>query len=131
MESLPARQSTAAARGLPGAGDSYALRSASDVVVSAGGRLTAPQNYLIAPVQPGIFKSGNYAAVLDQRPAGLRIAWSADFGYPKVDPEVAKLPGMFTTAAQWKAQAIVIDHKQRAELLGDWRKWFTENLIAK
>ena len=49
----------------------------------------------------------------------------------KVDPEVAKLPGMFTTAAQWKAQAIVIDHKQRAELLGDWRKWFTENLIAK
>jgi putative spermidine/putrescine transport system substrate-binding protein len=49
----------------------------------------------------------------------------------KVDPEVAKLPGMFTTAAQWKQQAIVIDHKQRAELLGDWRKWFTENLIAK
>lgn len=49
----------------------------------------------------------------------------------KVDPAVAKLPGMFTTAAQWKEQAIVIDHKQRAELLGDWRKWFTENLIAK
>jgi len=49
----------------------------------------------------------------------------------KVDPAVAKLPGMFTTASQWKEQAIVIDHKQRAELLGDWRKWFTENLIAK
>lgn len=49
----------------------------------------------------------------------------------KVDPAVAKLPGMFTTSAQWKEQAIVIDHKLRAELLGDWRKWFTENIIAK
>ena len=49
----------------------------------------------------------------------------------KVDPDVARLPGMFTTAQQWKEQAIVIDHKQRAELLGDWRKWFTENLIAR
>ena len=49
----------------------------------------------------------------------------------KVDPAVTKLPGMFTTAKQWKDQAIVIDHKQRSELLGEWRKWFTENLIAR
>ncbi len=49
----------------------------------------------------------------------------------KVDPAVAKLPGMFTTAKQWKDQALVIDHKQRAELLGEWRKWFTENVIAR
>ena len=49
----------------------------------------------------------------------------------KVDPAIAKLPGMFTTAQQWKEQAIVIDHKQRSELLGEWRKWFTENLIAR
>ena len=49
----------------------------------------------------------------------------------KVEPEVAKLPGLFTSADQWKKQAIVIDHKQRAELLGDWRKWFTENIIAR
>lgn len=49
----------------------------------------------------------------------------------KVDPAVAKLPGMFTTAQQWKDQAIVIDHKMRAELLGEWRKWFTENMIAR
>ena len=49
----------------------------------------------------------------------------------KVDPAIAKLPGMFTTAQQWKDQAIVIDHKQRSELLGEWRKWFTENLIAR
>ena len=48
-----------------------------------------------------------------------------------VDPAIAKLPGMFTTAKQWKDQAIVIDHKQRSELLGEWRKWFTENLIAR
>jgi putative spermidine/putrescine transport system substrate-binding protein len=49
----------------------------------------------------------------------------------KVDPAVAKLPGLFTSAAQWKQQAVVIDHKQRAELLGEWRKWFTENIIAR
>ena len=49
----------------------------------------------------------------------------------KVDPAIAKLLGMFTTAQQWKEQAIVIDHKMRAELLGEWRKWFTENMIAR
>jgi putative spermidine/putrescine transport system substrate-binding protein len=38
---------------------------------------------------------------------------------------------MLITAQQWKQEAIVIDHKQRAELLGEWRKWFTENLIAR
>ena len=49
----------------------------------------------------------------------------------KVDPDVAKMPGLFTTAQQWKEQAMVIEHKQRAELLGEWRKWFTENVIAR
>ena len=33
----------------------------------------------------------------------------------KLDPAVAKLPGVFTTADQWNKQAIVIDHKLRAE----------------
>lgn len=47
----------------------------------------------------------------------------------KVDPEVAKLPGVFTTAEQWKAQAIVIDHKLRAEKTAEWRKWFAENIM--
>lgn len=49
----------------------------------------------------------------------------------KVEPEIAKLPGLFTTAQQWNTQAMIIDHKQRAELLGEWRKWFTENLVAR
>lgn len=49
----------------------------------------------------------------------------------KVEPAIAKLPGLFTTAQQWKDQAIVIEHKQRAELLGEWRKWFTENIIVR
>jgi uncharacterized protein (TIGR03437 family) len=35
------------------------------VAVSVNGRITAPQNYLIAPAQPGVFKAGNFAAVLD------------------------------------------------------------------
>ena len=48
-----------------------------------------------------------------------------------VDPEIAKLPGVFTTAAQWKDQALVIDPKLRAEKTAEWRKWFAENIMAK
>jgi len=46
----------------------------------------------------------------------------------KVDPEIAKLPGVFTTAAQWNKQ-IVIDSKLRAEKTAEWRKWFAENIM--
>lgn len=46
-----------------------------------------------------------------------------------LDPAVAKLPGVFTTAEQWDKQAIIIDHKLRAEKTAEWRKWFTENII--
>ena len=35
------------------------------VAISVGGLLTAPQNYLIAPAQPGIFIAGDSAAILD------------------------------------------------------------------
>jgi putative spermidine/putrescine transport system substrate-binding protein len=47
----------------------------------------------------------------------------------KLDPELAKLPGVFTTAEQWNKEALVIDNKLRAEKTGEWRKWFTENVI--
>jgi len=47
----------------------------------------------------------------------------------KVDPAVAKLPGVFTTADQWSKEAIVIDHKLRAEKTAEWRKWFAENIM--
>jgi putative spermidine/putrescine transport system substrate-binding protein len=47
----------------------------------------------------------------------------------KLDPTVAKLPGVFTTPDQWNKEALVIDHKLRAEKTGEWRKWFTENVI--
>jgi putative spermidine/putrescine transport system substrate-binding protein len=49
----------------------------------------------------------------------------------KLDPVIAKLPGVFSTPEQWDKQAIVIDHKLRAEKTAEWRKWFTENIIAK
>lgn len=49
----------------------------------------------------------------------------------KLDAETAKLPGVFTTAEQWKKEAIIIDHKLRSEKLSDWRKWFGENIMAK
>ena len=47
----------------------------------------------------------------------------------KLDPEVAKLPGVFTTSDQWSKQAIIIDHKLRAEKTAEWRKWFAENIM--
>jgi putative spermidine/putrescine transport system substrate-binding protein len=47
----------------------------------------------------------------------------------KVDPAIAKLPGVFTTPEQWKTQAIIIDHKLRAEKTAEWRKWFAENIM--
>jgi putative spermidine/putrescine transport system substrate-binding protein len=47
----------------------------------------------------------------------------------KVDPAVAKLPGVFTTPEQWSKQAIIIDHKLRAEKTAEWRKWFAENIM--
>jgi putative spermidine/putrescine transport system substrate-binding protein len=47
----------------------------------------------------------------------------------KVDPEIAKLPGVFTSPDQWNQQAIVIDHKLRAEKTAEWRKWFAENIM--
>jgi putative spermidine/putrescine transport system substrate-binding protein len=48
----------------------------------------------------------------------------------KIDPKITALPGFFTSATQWKSQALVIDHEQRAKLLGDWRKWYIENVVA-
>lgn len=47
----------------------------------------------------------------------------------KLPPEIAALPGVFTTADQWTKEALVIDHKLRAEKTGEWRQWFTENVI--
>ena len=49
----------------------------------------------------------------------------------KVDAETASLPGVFTTAEQWRTQAINIDPKLRAEKTAVWRKWFTENIMAR
>jgi len=47
----------------------------------------------------------------------------------KLDDATAKLPGVFTTGDQWDKEALVIDSKLRAEKTGEWRKWFTENVI--
>ena len=46
----------------------------------------------------------------------------------KLDPAVAKLPGVFTTAD--REQAILSDRQQAAGGKDrQWRKWFTENVI--
>ncbi len=46
----------------------------------------------------------------------------------KLDPALAKLPGVFTTPEQWKTEAVVIDDEARAKLLPEWKDWFTENM---
>lgn len=46
----------------------------------------------------------------------------------KLDSEIAKLPGVFTSAEQWKQQ-INIDAKLRAAKTAEWRKWFAENIM--
>lgn len=48
----------------------------------------------------------------------------------RLDPAVAALPGVFTTPEQWRTQAIIIDHRLRAEKTNEWRRWFQENIIA-
>lgn len=47
----------------------------------------------------------------------------------KVSAEDAALPGVFTTEEQWATQALVIDHRLRAEKTAEWRKWFTEKVM--
>ncbi|QSY98000.1 ABC transporter substrate-binding protein (plasmid) [Rhizobium bangladeshense] len=49
----------------------------------------------------------------------------------KLKPEIAALPGIFTTPEQWASQTLIIDHKLRAEKTAEWRKWFAENMIGK
>ena len=60
----------------------FSVRSGDNVsiVVSVGGKLTAPQNYLIAPAQPGIFKAGDFAAVVDVRGSLLSASNPARIG---------------------------------------------------
>ncbi|MDB5376226.1 MAG: transporter substrate-binding protein [Rubritepida sp.] len=48
-----------------------------------------------------------------------------------VAPEVAALPGVFTTPDQWRTQALIIDHRLRAEKTNEWRRWFQEHIIAR
>ncbi|QIB34995.1 ABC transporter substrate-binding protein [Ancylobacter pratisalsi] len=47
----------------------------------------------------------------------------------KLDPEVAKLPGIFTSQEQIEKEAIVLEDKTYATLLPQWKVWFTENMM--
>jgi putative spermidine/putrescine transport system substrate-binding protein len=48
----------------------------------------------------------------------------------EVPKDIAALPGILTTEEQWK-KTIVINPKLRAELLPEWRTWFTDNMVRK
>jgi len=47
----------------------------------------------------------------------------------KLDPEIAALPGIFTSAEQIEKEAIILDDKTYATLLPQWKVWFTENMM--
>lgn len=44
--------------------------------------------------------------------------------------DIASLPGIFTTPEQWESQTLIIPHELRAEKTGEWRQWFSENMIS-
>lgn len=44
--------------------------------------------------------------------------------------ELAALPGIFTTPEEWAEQTLVIPDQLRAETIGEWRQWFSENMTA-
>ncbi|MCJ8140950.1 ABC transporter substrate-binding protein [Falsirhodobacter halotolerans] len=48
----------------------------------------------------------------------------------ELSEELAALPGIFTTPEQWATQTLVIPNEFRAEKIGEWRQWFSENMIA-
>ena len=60
----------------------YSVRpgDAVSIVVNANGRLTAPQSYPIAPVQPGVFVGGEFAAVLDGQSRAITAGNPARIG---------------------------------------------------
>lgn len=47
----------------------------------------------------------------------------------KIDPALAKMPGVFTTPEQWKTEAIDTSDAERAKLLPVWIDWWTEHLM--
>ncbi|MDP0929986.1 polyamine ABC transporter substrate-binding protein [Paracoccus onubensis] len=48
----------------------------------------------------------------------------------ELPPELAELPGIFTTPEQWENQTLIIPDELRAEKTAEWRQWFSENMIA-
>jgi putative spermidine/putrescine transport system substrate-binding protein len=47
----------------------------------------------------------------------------------KLSPELAAMPGIFTSQAQMEKEAIILDDKTYATLLPVWKAWFTENMM--
>jgi putative spermidine/putrescine transport system substrate-binding protein len=40
-------------------------------------------------------------------------------------------PGVFTTAAEWKERAYIMNDEARAKTLPAWKEWFNANIVAK
>jgi putative spermidine/putrescine transport system substrate-binding protein len=86
-------------------------------IMSGSKHVDLAQKFINALYDPGI-----QAEIADQK-KGSPVVRNA-----QLNPAIAKLPGVFTSEAQWKQQ-IIIDPKLRAEKLPEWRKWFAENLM--
>lgn len=89
----------------------------SVAIMSGSKKIDLAYKFINALYDPGV-----QAAIASQK-KGSPVVLNA-----KLDPDIAKLPGVFTSAAQWKQQ-IVIDPKLRAQKLPEWRKWFAENIM--
>ncbi|TQE99321.1 MAG: ABC transporter substrate-binding protein [Spiribacter salinus] len=48
----------------------------------------------------------------------------------EVPEDIASLPGVFTTPEEWEEDAFIIDHQQRAQLLSEWKEWFTTEMTG-
>jgi len=50
-------------------------------------------------------------------------------GGATVPAELRGQPGIFTTPAEWKQRAYIVDDEVRAKSLPAWREWFTANIV--
>jgi putative spermidine/putrescine transport system substrate-binding protein len=89
----------------------------SVAIMSGTKRLDLAYKFINALYDPGV------QAQIAAQKKGSPVVTNAT-----LDPALASLPGVFTSAAQW-SQQIVIDPKLRAEKLPEWRKWFSENIM--
>jgi putative spermidine/putrescine transport system substrate-binding protein len=49
----------------------------------------------------------------------------------KVPEGLRGQPGVFTSPAEWKERAYIMNDEVRAKNLAPWKEWFNANIVAK